>query len=98
MVGKWCFGKSLPDIHRINQQEEATVGEVWSPQGWNLTFRRFLFDWEMGRMVELYKMLEQFTGTADYEDQLIWQGHKNGNFSVSSAYKKFNTSNYVLES
>lgn len=31
-----------------------------------LTFRRSLFDWEMGRVVELYKMLEQFTGTADY--------------------------------
>lgn len=29
-----------PDVHSINQQQEATVEEVWINQQWNLTLRK----------------------------------------------------------
>nr|XP_016500125.1 PREDICTED: uncharacterized protein LOC107818600 [Nicotiana tabacum] len=43
---KWLGQRTLkqlfPDIYNLNQQQRASVGELWTGQGWNLTYRRFL--------------------------------------------------------
>ncbi|WMV21281.1 hypothetical protein MTR67_014666 [Solanum verrucosum] len=67
--------------------------EIWSSQGWNLSFRRYLNDWEIHRLVEFYKVVGQFKGTTDAHDSLGWQDHIQDNFSVKRAYKKFNPCN-----
>lgn len=39
-LGRGSLKTLYPDIYSINQQQETTVGEVWT-----LTFKRRLFDW-----------------------------------------------------
>ena len=68
-----------------NQQQRATVAEMWSNQGWNLSFRRPLNDCEIQRLVEFYKVLGQFKGTIDAQDHLVWQDHNWDNFSIRRA-------------
>lgn len=41
-LGRGSLKTLYPDIYSINQQQEATVGV------WTLTFKRRLFDWEIG--------------------------------------------------
>jgi len=81
----------FPDIYILNQQQKDTVAEVWSNQGWNLSFRRPLNDWEIQRLVDFFGILEQFKGTSTSQDGLFWNHNCNGNFSVKEAYKKFNS-------
>ncbi|WMV59186.1 hypothetical protein MTR67_052571 [Solanum verrucosum] len=83
----------FPDVFILNQQQRATVAEVWSNQGWNLSFRRPFNDWEIQRVVEFYRTLEQFRGGNTVQDCLEWKDHKQGRFSVKGAYKKFNPFN-----
>ena len=83
----------FPNFFTLNQQQRATVAEMWSNQGWNLSFRRPLNDWEIQRLVEFYKVLGQFKGTIDAQDSMVWQDHNRDNFSVRRAYKKFNPCN-----
>ncbi|KAG5615867.1 hypothetical protein H5410_015691 [Solanum commersonii] len=63
---------------------------MWSPQGWELIFRRDSNEWDMNRMIEFYKQLDNFPGTQNGDDTLRWQGHSSGKFSVSVAYKMIN--------
>lgn len=92
-LGQGTLKQLFPDIHILNQQQIATVGEVWANQGWNLTFRRLLNDWEIGRVLQFYNTLEQFKRISTRKDCMIWQGHRQGKFSVKSAYKEFNSLN-----
>ncbi|WMV43211.1 hypothetical protein MTR67_036596 [Solanum verrucosum] len=85
------------DIYTLNQQQRATVAEVWSNQGWNLSFRRPFNDWEILRLVEFFSKLEQFKGTSTDQDRLEWKGHSKGSFSVKGAYKKFNPYDNQIE-
>ncbi|KAK6796557.1 hypothetical protein RDI58_004258 [Solanum bulbocastanum] len=83
----------FPDVFILNQQQRDTVAEVWSNQGWNLSFRRPFNDWEIQRVVEFYRTLKQFRGGNTAQDCLEWKDHKQGRFSVKGAYKKFNPFN-----
>ncbi|WMV44527.1 hypothetical protein MTR67_037912 [Solanum verrucosum] len=49
-----------------------------------------VFDWEIGRVIEFHNTLEQFKGTNNQEDQMVWLGNKEGKFTVKSAYKEYN--------
>lgn len=40
-----------PDVFLLNQQQRANISEVWNNQGWDLSFRRRLYDWEMARFI-----------------------------------------------
>lgn len=91
-LGQGSLSQMFPDIYILNQQQEATIGEVWNMQVWNLTYRRLLNDWEIGRLTEFYNVLEQFKGISNFEDCLNWQGNKIGKFSVRSAYNEFSLS------
>jgi len=81
----------FPDIYILNQQQKDIVAEVWSNQGWNLSFRSPLNDWEIQRLVDFFGILEQFKGTSTSQDGLFWNHNCNGNFSVKEAYKKLNS-------
>ncbi|WMV55733.1 hypothetical protein MTR67_049118 [Solanum verrucosum] len=60
---------------------------MWSPQGWDLSLRRNLNDWEVCRLVEFFKRLESFQGLKEGEDCLWWTEHNKGRYKVSSGYK-----------
>ncbi|XP_070006138.1 uncharacterized protein [Nicotiana sylvestris] len=92
-LGQGSLKQPFPDIYLLNQQQEATVAEVWTNQGWTLTFRRLLNDWEINKLIEFYKNLERFKVTSTAEDRVTWQGNSKGKFSVKAAYKEFNISN-----
>ncbi|WMV32209.1 hypothetical protein MTR67_025594 [Solanum verrucosum] len=78
-IDKWMGTVSLKDlfidIFVLAQHQEKTVAEMWSPQGWNMIFRRNLNDWEIPRMIELFTLLESFQGIQTGEDYLWWHGH-----------------------
>ena len=42
----------FPDIFTLNQQQRATVAEMWSNQRLSLCFRRPLNDWKIQRVVD----------------------------------------------
>lgn len=96
-LGQNSLKQLFPDIYILNQQQEAIVGEVWSIHGWNLSYRRLLNDWEITRITEFYKTLDQFKGTSLSEDCILWQGNRQGTFSIKSAYKEFNVSNNQID-
>lgn len=91
-LGQGSLSQMFPDIYILNQQQEATIGEVWNIQGWNFIYRRLLNDWEIGRLTEFYNVIEQFKGISNSEDRINWQRNKIEKFSVRSAYKEFNLS------
>lgn len=65
-IGQEALCESFPDLFSFCTNPEAKVAEVWSPQGWNLSFRRLLNDWEvmsLMRVAELLKELDGFSGT-----------------------------------
>nr|XP_009762743.1 PREDICTED: uncharacterized protein LOC104214732 [Nicotiana sylvestris] len=82
----------FPGIYSLNQQQ-VTLHEAWTNQGWNLTFRRLLNDWEIERVTDFYNTLERFSGTNSNQDLIVWQRNRQGRLSVGSAYKEFNLSN-----
>lgn len=84
-TGSGNLKQHFPDIHLLNQQQKATLQEVWTPQGWNLTYRRLMQYWEMERMAEFDGTLDQYAGPKEGEDTLKWQCHTKGLFKVSSA-------------
>lgn len=92
-LGRGILKQLFPDLHILSQQQHATIGEVWSNQGWNLIFRRCLNGWEIDRLTEFFNTLELFTGITTSEDSIKWQGNKQGEFSIRSAYKEFNLFN-----
>nr|XP_016470546.1 PREDICTED: uncharacterized protein LOC107792821 [Nicotiana tabacum] len=72
-IGNGPLKEVFPYLFTIVQQPQTTVAEVWSMQGWNVTFRRFLNDWEVTRVIEFYKLLDGFKGITEEEDMLIWK-------------------------
>ena len=46
-LGHGSLKQLFPDIYLLNQQQESTLQEIWTPQGWNLTYRRLMQDWEV---------------------------------------------------
>ncbi|WMV47146.1 hypothetical protein MTR67_040531 [Solanum verrucosum] len=70
-------------------KKEASVAEVKDNQGWNLSFRRRLNDWEIDKLEDFYKSLEQASNLDAKEDSLQWLRANNGKFTIKSAYRHF---------
>lgn len=77
-----------PDIYVLSSLPDAMVNEVWSEQGWNLSFRRLLNDWEIGRVAEMIQTLDDFKGTSLEEDAMIWKYNQDWILSVNRLYKR----------
>lgn len=86
-LGNGCLKQLFPDIYLLNQQQQATIQEVWNNNGWNLTFRRMMNDWEIDRSAEFYGTIQHFGGLEVGEDTLRWTSDSKGNFTANSAYK-----------
>ncbi|KAH0709195.1 hypothetical protein KY284_010622 [Solanum tuberosum] len=85
-----------PDLYILSLQQMDTVAQVWSPQGWDLIFRRALNDWEVDRVAGLLHTLNAFPGVTESPDTPIWKMHKKGIVSVKSCYWSLN-SNQAME-
>jgi len=49
---------------------KCSIQEIWSSQGWNLTFWRLLNDWEITWVIELLNLLGEFPGTNMEKDKI----------------------------
>jgi len=47
------------DLFILSSFPDATVEELWTPQGWNIVFRRLLNDWEIPRVIDLFGKLSK---------------------------------------
>ncbi|KAG5577642.1 hypothetical protein H5410_057776 [Solanum commersonii] len=96
-IGEENLKTTFPDV---SLQQMDKVAQVWSPQGWNLIFRRALNDWEINRMVELLQVLNFFLGVNAGPDMPVWKLHNKGSFTVKSCYWRLNYSrtmkNYLV--
>ncbi|KAH0765964.1 hypothetical protein KY285_001835 [Solanum tuberosum] len=75
------------DLFTICNNPEATVKECWTEQGWDLSLRRFLNDWEVDRVANLLHEIGDFTGTTSAPDSMRWKHKKDGNFTVKRVYE-----------
>jgi hypothetical protein len=66
-------------------QKEASVASLWSPNGWNLIWRRRLFVWESGLVDELLLALRPIV-LDSVEDGWGWRSEQGGEYSAKSAY------------
>ncbi|WMV50233.1 hypothetical protein MTR67_043618 [Solanum verrucosum] len=80
-IGQASLQVAFPDLMIFSRNPEATIFESWSNQGWNLNFRRHLYDWERDRLITLLCEVENFPGTAVQSDTLRWR-HQGMAFSL----------------
>jgi len=52
----------FPDIHNLVLQQQSTIADLWTPQGWNFVFRRHLNGWEIPRVTNFFRSIDQFSG------------------------------------
>lgn len=70
-LGQGLLKDLFPDIYSLNQQQEVILHEAWTNQGWNLTFRRLLNDWEIERVIDFYNTLELSRGINSNQDLIV---------------------------
>lgn len=56
--GAGNLSQLFPDIHNLVMHQQSTIAELWSPEGWNFTFRRQLNDWEVQRAAEFFGTID----------------------------------------
>lgn len=69
-LGDGSLKQLFLDIYLLNQHQKATLQEVWSIRGWNLTYRKLMQDLGLDRLAEFYGTLDQFRGVKEGEDTL----------------------------
>ncbi|KAG5596520.1 hypothetical protein H5410_037752 [Solanum commersonii] len=68
----------FPDLYIISLQQNDTIAQMWTPQGWDLMFRRALNDWEIA--TDLWNMFVCILGVnwtmpiTTFEVLTHWQG------------------------
>ncbi|WMV25622.1 hypothetical protein MTR67_019007 [Solanum verrucosum] len=82
------LSESIPDLFSICNNPEARVCECWTTQGWDLSFRRLLNDWEVDRVASFLGKLGGANLVTNAPDRVIWKHNKDVKFTVNSAYKK----------
>lgn len=96
-LGHGPLKELFPNFFSIATSPTSTLDNAWGQQGWNVTFRRALNDWELQKVVDFFNILEQFQGLGETEDKLCWNLCRSGNFTVKSAYTLVAASNQQLE-
>ncbi|KAG5604429.1 hypothetical protein H5410_025921 [Solanum commersonii] len=82
-IGEEDLKTTFPDLYILSLQQMDMVTQLWSPQGWNLTFRRALNDWEINRVADFLQILYAFPGTTVGPDLPNWKLHSKGSFTES---------------
>lgn len=57
------------DLFALSRHQHKTVAEMWTHQRWDLVLGKLLNDWEIPRLIELYKYLESFQ---EPESEVEW--------------------------
>ncbi|KAG5622408.1 hypothetical protein H5410_007626 [Solanum commersonii] len=78
----------FPDLYLISENPDARVSDYWTEQGWDISLRRLLNDWEVERVAVLLEKLAGMIITTTATDKILWKHSKDGVFSVSNAYKQ----------
>ncbi|WMV25459.1 hypothetical protein MTR67_018844 [Solanum verrucosum] len=86
----------FPNIHNLVLQQQSTIAHLCTPQRWNFVFRRHLNDWEIPRVTEFFRSIDQFSCLETGRDRLQWLGSSKGIFKLGAAYKKLNHQNLQL--
>lgn len=89
-AGEDSLRVSFPQLYTLSLQKEASVAQVWSPQGWDLIFRRALNDWEIGEFARLLETLHSHPGLSMRPDGVRWKIQAKGMFTVKSCYWNLN--------
>ncbi|WMV38922.1 hypothetical protein MTR67_032307 [Solanum verrucosum] len=76
----------FPNFYTIATLPDINLESAKGVHEWNITFRRLLHDWELERVVDLFKTLESFQGFKESEDRLCWKSGSDGVYTVKSAY------------
>jgi len=74
----------LPNFYTIATLPDINLESAKGVHGWNITFRRLLHDWELERVVDLFKTLESFQGFKESEDTLCGKSESDGVYTVKS--------------
>lgn len=85
-----------PNIHNLVLQQQRPIAEMWTPEGWEVNFRRQINDWEITRVADFFSLIGQFKGTQEGDDELWWQDTEKGAFKVGKTYKKMNNNNQLI--
>lgn len=91
-LGEETLESTFPRLFRASTQQDAWVADVIGNQEqgqWNLLFRRRLHDWELEQLQILKQLLSSVQLEESSEDCLQWRWSKDLNFSVKSAYSKW---------
>jgi hypothetical protein len=87
-LGSAPLCERFPRLFSISTQKDETIANVWSPMvdgGWNFSWRRRLFVWEMGLLDELLLVLSSVALSTE-EDCWGWRPELGEDFTVKSAY------------
>ncbi|KAH0751395.1 hypothetical protein KY285_004543 [Solanum tuberosum] len=72
-IGQNSLMEDFADLYSLCDNPEASIAEMWFQQGWNITLRRLLNDWEVDRVANLLQRLEDFPGLNTNPDAIRWK-------------------------
>lgn len=95
----WCGANALrddfPRLFMLSNHQEATVMEMKNEdrvEGWNLFFRRDLYEWELVQLEELYRRVQSVAVVHSKDDMLSWKWSGDNRFEVRSLYGQWEQS------
>jgi hypothetical protein len=87
-VGDTSLRESFPRLFSISVQQEDSVADLWNTngeEGWNLRWRRRLFEWEKALLNELLAIINLIQPNEEVDDWR-WKEDEGGVFTVKSTY------------
>ncbi|WMV09473.1 hypothetical protein MTR67_002858 [Solanum verrucosum] len=86
-VNQTSLKNLFPNLFLICENPKDRVCVCWTEQGWNISFRRRLNDWEIEGVAALLGTLGGISIIPTATDRVLWKLSRDGVFSVKSAYK-----------
>lgn len=86
-IGQETLKHAFPDLFSFCSDPDITLASSWS-NSWDISFRRNLIDWEIGRVAELLNVLQDFQGLSTRVDTISWKHTEDRRFSVNRLYRK----------
>ncbi|GKV27665.1 hypothetical protein SLEP1_g36804 [Rubroshorea leprosula] len=88
--GEGCLANKFPRLYLLSIGKENSCNQMGNIRSgsweWKLTWRRNLFEWEAGEVVELERMIEGVKVIQGQPDKWEWIHDKEGHYSTKSAY------------
>jgi hypothetical protein len=90
-VGEIPLQCKFPRLFSISTQKDLSVADMKSQnlamEGWNLVWRRRLFEWEKAQLLELMEVINGVILLTNVEDKWGWKPEKGADFTVKSTYR-----------